>query len=122
MAGLGSARPGAVAGQGLTAERDGGEFFVGLTGIKILGYEGLRYCFRSFATGGLVVWTPRQLCAANLCVLHSLHWWRSQYPVAHSRLGRPFDVDAARNELMEACHRVGLYNSEAVWFGGRPGR
>lgn len=84
-----------------------------LEGIKALGYEHGRYYYHSPVTQQIVELASEAHSAANLLQLQSLEWWEASYP-AGKQARTKFDVESARADLMEACHRTGVFDPELL--------
>lgn len=99
---------GRAAGNGGTSADD---LNVSLGFLKILGHNRLKYFIQSQVTGQILVLSPREITIHTLPAIADLAWWKSNYPIDRP----PFvDVDSARSALMEACHRVGIFQPDQV--------
>ena len=102
-------------GRAYPSGADGAAFHSGLAGIKILGLYRGRYYFQGGDPSEIRGWLPKELCLENLCDLCELAWWQDRFPFAKDAPARgPFDIAWARDELMKACRRVGLFRPDRV--------
>jgi putative DNA primase/helicase len=113
-------------GRGGKGGAEGGTMEVGLEGIRILGYDHGRYFYLSPLTQQLVELAADQHSEANLCQLRELAWWADRYPATGRNRGK-FDLSLARDQLMNAAHRVGPHDPElirgrGVWWDDGLGR
>lgn len=110
--------------KGKQAGMNAGEVELGLEGIRALGYDHGAYYYLSPLTQQVVELAAAEHSEANICQLRELVWWVDRYPPA-GRVRTKFDVSRARDELMQACHRVGPFDAELArgrgvwWHEGR---
>lgn len=98
-------------GQGGSGGRDAGLDHSGLEGIRALGFEGAAYYYHSPVTQQVARLIPNDHNEANLIRLRPLSWWAEHYPAQ----GRSVvDWPRVRDQLMDACHRVGPWSADLV--------
>lgn len=85
----------------------------GLEGIRALGHDRGVFYFLSPLSQQIEAFAPGELnSAAHLCRLRTLDWWEDGYPRLNSR--QEFNVPKARQALMDAAYRVGVFDPELV--------
>lgn len=84
-----------------------------LEGIRALGYDHGVYWYLSPETEQIEALAAGEHSEANLCRLRPLSWWEEAYPPP-TKVRTKFDLSAARQALMAACHAQGVFNPELV--------
>lgn len=90
-----------------------GDQDVALEGIRALGYQHERYYYLSPITQQIVELAAGDHSEPNLCRLRELEWWAEHYPPS-TRQRTTFDIGRARQALMDACHRIGIFEPDLV--------
>jgi putative DNA primase/helicase len=78
---------------------------------RCLGFNKGDYYYYSFVTGQLVKLTPRQHDESYLLQFASIGWWLEHFP---TNAGNKPNWTAAKNYMMEGCHRVGIFDDQKL--------
>ena len=76
---------------------------------RALGYDHGMYYYYSFLTGQLVPLKPSQHDESNLLQFADIGWWDTNFPS-----GKKPDYASAKAFMMNACHRVGVFDDQKI--------